>query len=205
MIKLKEKRTKETKKLKLLLPILMIILISLIFLDYFNVLSKYQIMVTNFNLDFWNIFINLLVVIILYIITYSLIDKKIVEQSKNKSNIAFLLLKETYSACKEDIEWMEKEDYRNDASKKIKGDEDLNNSVVYRRLVESPFENHDMILSFAKEGIITSTQLEDYLIVKKEFRIFITMSIVFYDKFEYVIDSKSKIEKNIDRAMNNLK
>lgn len=189
-------------KLLIFTIILMILLIiNMIFLDYFNVLSNHNVIVSNFNIGIWDIIINSLVVIILYIITYKTIDKKLIEQTKNKRDIAYLLLKKTYSSCKEDISWMDNEEYRNKASSKIDGSEDMNKSSVYKNLIDLPFESHEIILNFAQEGIITAADLDDYLDIKKEFRKFITMSIVFFDKYEYIVELKTNLEKTIESTI----
>lgn len=189
-------------KLLIFTIILMILLlINMIFLDYFNVLCNHNIIVSNFNIGIWDIIINSLVVIILYIITHKTIDKKLIEQTKNKRDIAYLLLKKTYSSCKEDISWMDNEEYRNKASSKIDGSEDMNKSSVYKNLIDLPFESHEIILNFAQEGIITAADLDDYLDIKKEFRKFITMSIVFFDKYEYIVELKTNLEKTIESTI----
>ncbi|MGN1379249.1 MAG: hypothetical protein ACI4XR_02500 [Bacilli bacterium] len=196
---------KKNHGLVLMIILITSIILGMILLDYFNVLYKNNIIISNFNIEIWDIIVNSLVVITLYFVTYKKIDKKLIEQANNKRDIAYLLLKKTYSSCKEDIGWMEKEDYRTKASSKINGDEDINKSSVYKKMIDSPFESHEIILNFAQEGIITSVDLEDYLDIKNEFRKFITMSIIFFDKYEYVVELKMNLEKNIESAIKKLK
>lgn len=195
---------KKNNKLVFLIILILLIIIGMIILDYFNILYKNNIIISNFNIAIWDIIVNSMIVITLYFITYKKIDKKNIDQANNKRDIAYLLLKKTYFSCKDDISWMEKEDYRNKASSKINGDEDINKSSVYKKLIDSPFESHQIILNFAQEGIITSADLEDYLDIKNNFRKFITMSIIFFDKYEYVKELKINLEKSIESAIKKL-
>lgn len=99
---------KKNNKLVFLIILISLIIIGMIIFDYFNILYKNNIIISNFNIDVWDIIVNLMVVITLYFITYKKIDKKLIEQANNKRDIAYLLLKKAYFSCKDDIIWMEK-------------------------------------------------------------------------------------------------
>lgn len=73
-----EKDKKMIGKYSLMASILMLI-VGL--LDYFNVLNFIS---KNLNFDFLNIFINALVIIFMFIITYLLIESKTLESEKEK-------------------------------------------------------------------------------------------------------------------------
>lgn len=122
----------------------------------------------------------------------------------NKRNIAKLLLVEAYEDCLTEIEWMDKEDYRNYVAGRIDFDGYLNDNPTYKKIAEDPFSNQEMILSFAKEGIISSTHLENYLNVRKEYRLFLTMAITFFDKYRLATKQKETVHKLIVEALQNV-
>lgn len=192
------------KKISVLVIISLIIIFLLGIIDYYGFLNLINIKTENFNFEFWNILINSIIVIILYIITYLVIDRKNLIQYQNKKKTAHLLLRDVYNNCIEDIEWMQKKDYRYSIAKKIDFDKDINVSLVYKRLIETPFVNQDLILSYAKEGIIEQEIVNDYFNVKKEFRIFINMSITFFDKYELVQKEINQISDEVNNALSKL-
>lgn len=192
---------KNIKKYIMIFVIILLVTISLFLMDYLNVFYEIGISIGNVNMEFWNIFINGFIVVVLYIITYLAIDKRQIKQLDNKRNIAIMLLREAFKECLSDIELMDKEVYRTQAANKINFDDYLNNNVAFQTLVDGPFQNHDMILSFAKEGILSSKQLETYLNVKKEFRLFLIMSITFFDKYELVTDKRQEVQNLIGVAL----
>lgn len=140
----------------------------------------------------------------MYIITYLVIDKKQIKQLNNKRNIAKLLLIEAYEECLSEIEWMDKDDYRNHVAGRIDFNDYLNNNPTYKKIAENAFYNQEMILSFAKEGIISSTHLENYLNVRKEFRLFLTMAITFHDKYRFATKQKETVQKLITVSLQNV-
>ena len=79
---------KNIKKYIMIFVIILLVTMSLFLMDYLNVFYKIGISISNVNMEFWNIFINAFVVVILYIITYLVIDKKQIKQLDNKRNIA---------------------------------------------------------------------------------------------------------------------
>lgn len=192
---------KNIRKYIMIFVIILLVTMGLFLMDYLNVFYKIGISIGNVNMEFWNIFINAFVVVILYIITYLVIDKKQIKQLDNKKNVAIMLLRETFKECLSDIELMDKEVYRTQAASKINFDDYLNNNVAFQTLADGPFQNHEMILSFAKEGILSSKQLETYLNVKKEFRLFLIMSITFFDKYELVTDKRQEVQNLIGVAL----
>lgn len=180
------------------------ICLMLFALDYYDVLSKNNIDIWRINIDFWSTLISSAIVIALYIITYVLIDKRRIKQEENKRNVANLLLRKIYSECLDDIKRMESKDYRIAMASKINFDNSIGDEPVYQQLMDSPFDNHEMILSFAKEGVIKAETLEKYLNVKREFRVFIIASMTFYDRYEIAIKLKGELDGMIEDALREL-
>lgn len=192
------------KKYTIMFIFFMLLTIFLLAIDYYGVLSLCYIEVERFNIDFWSLFINSTIVICLYVITYVLIDKNRIKQEDNKKNVAKLLLQKTYGECLDDIKRIESKDYRTAMASKINFDNSIGDEPVYQKLMESPFDNHEMILSFAKEGVIKAETLEKYLNVKSEFRVFIIASMTFYDRYEIAIKLKGELDGIIEDALREL-
>lgn len=192
------------KKYTIMFIFFMLLTIFLLAIDYYGVLSLCYIEVERFNIDFWSLFINSTIVICLYVITYVLIDKNRIKQEDNKKNVAKLLLQKTYGECLDDIKRIESKDYRTAMASKINFDNSIGDEPVYQKLMESPFDNHEMILSFAKEGVIKAETLEKYLNVKSEFRVFIIASMTFYDRYEIAIKLKGELDRIIEDALREL-
>ncbi len=87
---------KNTKKY-----ILIFIIFTLVYLiiDYLNLPTLLNIYIDNINSNLLNIFINSIIVIILYLITYLTIDKRTIEKSKNKKDVYKQILINMYSEC----------------------------------------------------------------------------------------------------------
>ena len=195
---------KNIKKYKMIFVIILSVTMSLFLMDYLNVFYKCGISIGNVNMEFWNIFINGFIVVILYIITYLAIDKKQIKQLDNKRNIAKLLLVEAYEKCLSEIEWMDKDDYRKHVASRVDFKDYLNENPTYKKIAENPFYNQEMILSFAKEGIISSTHLENYLNVRKEFGLFLTTAIMLRNNYQLATKQKETVQKIITDSLQNV-
>lgn len=184
----------------ILLIVMLFALMFLVHIDYKNLLKNYNIFVYNFNIGIWDIIINTLVVVVLYYITYIKIDSKYVEQNKNKTEIANLLLNDDYLECQDYIEFLMKKDVKEKIIQKINFNTDLNNEPIFKNLINIPFENHQTILDLSKEGIISAKNVNNYLQIKKEYRKFIRFYIVFYDNESGIRLLKKSLEKKIKES-----
>lgn len=181
-----KKKNNSDNKILMTIIISVIIVAITIYLDYINVLKYPNIKVIKFNFDFLNIFVNSIVVITLYIITYFLVDKRNITQNNNKKEIANLLLKKSYISCLEYIDFLKKDEHRKIINKKVSGDEILGSNKIYKNLIAAPFENNDIISSFVQDGTTTKEQYENYLNVKEKFRMYINTIMLFPDKEEAI-------------------
>ena len=72
----------KNNEFKLILLIYIIVFVIYIIVDYFNVLYKLNLFVSNINYDLLSIFINALVIIFIFNITYYLIEKNKIKDCK---------------------------------------------------------------------------------------------------------------------------
>ncbi|MCI9016477.1 MAG: hypothetical protein HFJ53_04880 [Clostridia bacterium] len=84
-----------------------IIIVIYLDMDFFNV---FNFITKELNLDAFAILVNAIVVVFVFLITYSLVNKKTFEldqeKNNNKLNLLNILLKETYKDCKENLDML---------------------------------------------------------------------------------------------------
>lgn len=84
-----------------------IIIVIYLAMDFFNV---FNFITKESNLDAFAILVNAIVVVFVFLITYSLVNKKTFEldqeKNNNKLNLLNILLKETYKDCKENLDML---------------------------------------------------------------------------------------------------
>ncbi|MDU2162170.1 hypothetical protein [Intestinibacter bartlettii] len=90
-------KSNKGKRIRLLFFFIAVIIIRIF--DFMNISSVIDVPFENINLDLWNI----LIAIILFIITYEIIDRIENNRKTNQEEIAAVLLKETYKSCCEYI------------------------------------------------------------------------------------------------------
>ena len=86
------------------IPIIVIFFFVLItilcfILDYFDLPTKIGINVNLINMDFWGIFIGNGIVVVLFIITFMLFDKRNLDKEKLANYTGAVLLQNTYKQC----------------------------------------------------------------------------------------------------------
>lgn len=177
--------------------IVIVTIAILIILDYLNILSLLGLKMSNINIDFWIGILNIIVIIVLYKITYKKIDEKSIERENNKHSISILLLQEVYRECKSYVELLEQDIVEKYIVPKIDfNSTDIKNSII-SNLQSAPFLSENTILDFIKDGQITKTQIEGYFRVKKEYRQYIYMRIAFYDVSQIYESLKTELDNVI--------
>lgn len=178
-----------------------ILIISLIILDYINLPSLLGINMSNINWNFWIGILNIVIVIMLYVITYKKLDERTIEREKNKKEISILLINECYQQCINYIELISQETVEKYIVPKI--DFNSTDNEVIRNLQDSPFENENIIMDLVKDGQITKQRIEKYFEIKEKFNQYITMRIIFFDKSDYYEPIKKQLFNKIDIEIRN--
>ncbi len=171
-------------------------IIAFIFLDYINILSILKLKSENFNFDFLNIIINTIIVIMLYLITYFLIDKENIRKNNTQKDILKSLLKETYKEC---INYINILDYET-LSKYIVPKIDFNSTtenIISKNIKNNAFSNHDSIMELFKIGIISIDNFNTYIEIKKDYFNYVTFVITFFDAPDKTTPLKNELLKKL--------
>lgn len=168
------------------------IIIAFIFLsfclciaDYFNVPSLLGIDVPSINWDFTSMLIGNVIVIILYLITFVLIDRSNIKRSENQERNVHIILTKIYSHCKEFIELLDNKDTAKMAAKKCNFDVPNFQDPVMVKYQDLPFELEQYVLDASHNGILSEEEFQTYISIRKRYKSYITNKITFFDADEY--------------------
>ena len=146
-----------------------ILLVSIFVIDYFNMFSFVTL---KLNYNYLSIFIGTLTTIYLFLVTYYLIDKRISDNEKekklNKENALYIMLNETYSACKDTVELYAKNSQLMEYIVKKIDFDDINNPFLENQKTY-PFKYDYKILDLVSDGMVDRKILEQYISVKNKF------------------------------------
>ena len=193
---------KNTKKY-----ILIFIIFTLVYLiiDYLNLPTLLNIYIDNINSNLLDVFINSIIVIILYLITYLTIDKRTIEKSKNKKDVYKQILINMYSECIQTLNLIHDENILNKIIKQVDGNAPIIENKIVNNLMNLPFENKDTILDFAKSGEIDVNTFQRFLNIQSDYRKYINMLIICFDRQEYIEKLKVELLKKLNKEVKLLK
>lgn len=173
------------KTIKKYIIVASIIIFIYLILDYFNIFSC---ITQNLNINLLNIIINSVVVIFVFLITYSLVDKRSFEKEEivknNKICTLNIMLNDVYSHCNKIIDMLDDDELM---KKYIipKIDFDSTQNQVEDNLKESPFKNEIYIVELFSDGIVTEEVISNYFKFKNLYQQYIGIKITFFDVTEY--------------------
>ncbi|EGK1644551.1 hypothetical protein ABZZ41_000315 [Listeria monocytogenes] len=162
------------------------IIILILIADYFNAPSAVGLNMMNIN---WSLF-NILVVIILYLLTFKNIEARTILKEKNKENIVNELLKECYLNI-------------NDTVKSLQSIKNLVNEDNIDAVMNIAFPNDNLIQNLIKDGLLTDEELMYYLSIKATFNKVVSLSRFLNLEFEG--DLETDIEEVYDSYKTELK
>ena len=154
------------------------------------------------NWDIASIVIGNLVVIGLYLITFSLLDSRQIKMSKNQREVALLLMSKTYEQCKESVLLFERREVREKAVEKCDFDKVIHEDKQLQYYLDFPFEFHEQIVEFASTGIISKKEFSDYLELREAFRKHINIRIMSFDREELPNATKRDFLETYERVTN---
>lgn len=149
--------------------------------DFFNIFS---FITKELNLETLGILINAIVVVFVFLITYSLVNKKTFEHEQeiknNKIRILDILLKGTYKKCSDVLNIIENEEM---LKKYIIPKIDFNNSIdpMIENLKNLPFESEKYIIELFSSGISNEEKTKKYFEIRDLYKKYINMRITFFD------------------------
>lgn len=184
------------------IKLLILIIASLVLLDYINLPSHLGFKMSNINWDFCMGILNIIVVIILYLITFRTLDARTIERENNKKEVSILLIDQCYQEVLDYVDWLNQETVEKIIVPKM--DFNSTNNKILDNLQNSPFQNEDIIIDLVKDGQINKNLLEGYLKLKVKYRKYLNMIITFYDAPDYYEPLKTDLCEAIKTEMRTL-
>ena len=163
------------------LPFVMFIL-----LDYLDIPSFMGLSITSLNYDLFGAVLNAFVVIVLYIITFIVVDKRQIKKDENAKQAASILLLYTYKQCKDTLTLVNDQKVLDTyIVPKVDFNKTDVDNLVTMNLKNMPFVEHSKILDFATTGAIDASRLERYYQIMNRYKSYISLRITFFDIFKY--------------------
>ena len=169
-------------------------------LDYFNIPTNFGLNMSKINWDIAALVISNAIVIGLYLITFLLIDKRNLINHKNKKDIAKHTLLDVYNECKITVNTLNIPEYSKRASEQCDRDKLFFQDPVMQKYLNAPFENKDLIVNYAQDGIISKKVYASFLTVQKKYKQHIIMRITFFDEANLPVYSKDEVLEEIKKA-----
>lgn len=179
-MKKKPKKQDNNHLLKAAIPVLLFAIY--VILDYLNVPQLLGLSSNRINMDFFDVFLNSVIVVVLYIITYYFVDRRQIQKDANSKDTADVLLLYTYKECLDTLqmvwnsEWVKKY-----IVPKVDGNKPVTENKIIMNLQGLPFSSKGEILELSKSGYVAKEVLARYLHIQKEYNHIINMKITFYD------------------------
>ncbi len=192
---------KNTKKY---LSIVIILSLAYIIVDYLNIPTLLNIHIDNINTNLLDIFINSMIVITLYLITYLILDKRAIQISKNKVKLYKQILINMYKDCIDTINLFSQPKIFNNIINDLDFDAPMIENKKIHNFISLPFENKDILLDLAKNGEIDVETFQKFLTVQTEYRKYIETSIVLYDRVDELMPLKIDLLKLLEKNINEL-
>lgn len=172
------------------------VLIGIFVLDVINFSYIIKIPFSNLNLELWSI----LVVIILYTLTYEIIDKRDNKRKQNQEEVAKILLEESYRSCMQFIKMIDTVEFKKTCPKRFPGNQTMENNTVYHEMIKAPFEHDSIIFSLGEAGVISAFDISNYLMVKSKYSIYFTNVVCFPDVDDITDPLKYDLKSAIDKV-----
>lgn len=153
-----------------------------VILDYLNVPQLLGLSSERINMDFFDVFLNSVIVVVLYIITYYFVDRRQIQKDANSKDTADVLLLCTYKECLDNLEMVWNPHWvREYIIPKVDGNKPVNENRIISNIQNFPFQSKSEVLELSKGGYIEKDVLIKYFKIQKEYKHIISMKITFYD------------------------
>lgn len=173
---------KKGNKVKNIIFISAILLFVYLFIDITNFFSVWNFKVSNINYTLFAACLNALVVIVLYIISYLVIDSRTIRREKNARDVVDVLIENTYKSCIDMLSLVEDRGFvEKHMFPKVSEDKMAFQDEFIIHLKSHPFSSHETIMQFCLNGIIDKEYLEEYLYVKSIYERLVYNRVVFFD------------------------
>lgn len=162
-----------------LIAILIILIVGV--LDYNNTFGNITM---KLNFDFLNIFINALVIVFMFIITYLLIERKTFDSEekieKNKREMLLLLLEKVCDECLSQIKMLDEQEM---VEKYLIPKINFNSTdnIIIENIKSKPFEYENRIINLFSDGILDKKYFKNYMNIKDCFESYVQWRITLFD------------------------
>lgn len=153
-----------------------------VILDYLNVPQILGLSSNRINMDFFDVFLNSVIVVVLYIITYYFVDRRQIQKDSNAKDTADVLLLCTYKECLDNLRMVWNPNWvREYIVPKVDGNKPMNENRIISNLQNFPFSSKSEVLELSKGGYVEKNVLINYFQIQKEYKHIISMKITFFD------------------------
>ena len=193
---------RKTKKYIWLIVIFEVIFnVGVCIIDYFNIFSNIGANAANINFDLISLVVGNSIVIVLFLITYLIVDAKTIQKDKNQLMTAYITLIGIYERCTDMVELFSNNDLRERAVKRCDGDKYINEDKAHSHFLNYPFENESKIYDFAGAGILSKEIFTEFVKIKQLYQKYINVSIVFYDNYSMFKSVENEISTKLATAL----
>lgn len=196
---------KTIKEILTITGICAFLVLLFIILDVWNIPSRIGIPIQHINWDAFNLLLGNLVVIGLFFITYRALDIRNIQKEHNQRKIALYMLRGIVSACISQIDFLKRPDIIQTVLNKIDFDKTSNEDPYFHKLLTTPFVDHDSIVTFATEGVISEEEFSDYNAIRTYYRLLITTMITYHDLEALKIAAEKEFINAIKKAEETIK
>lgn len=182
-----------------------VIILCLVF-DYFNLPTKMGINVSIINMDFWGILLGNGIVIALFIITFSLFDKRNLEKEKLADYAGAVLLTDTYRRCETFLPILKRFLEIDETDKKLFSED------ICDFIINEPFKNNDKIFESLGNGHISRKHYETYTVIKRNYETLVYHLVVLRkfpeieeNLFEKLVEDLHEEQKILKQYIDGLK
>lgn len=182
-----------------------ILFIIYLLLDYFDIPEKLELNLGNIEIDLFSLFFNSLIVVVLYLVSFYLIDSRQIKKENNARALAKMLIKNTYEICKDNLELLnDSEEVARYIIPKVDGNEPIADSKVIKHLQGLPFDTFEQVMHLAESGYVDEREIENYLYVRSEYKNLVAKKIIFYDLLVPENSEQKAMKQKIDIAYKNV-
>lgn len=181
------------KKIIIFIIIDIIFLFLILFSDYKDFYSNIGIDVSNFNLDALNITLNIFFMLLLYLITFIVIDSENIKRKNNQKNILKIALISTYKTCLDYIKLFDDPDAIEKFKDKIDPNKPEYENKVVLNMKSIPFEEEKLLNEFATNGVFEEELFKNYLDIKHKYKSYISLVSVLYDRVDLIKKGRDEL------------
>ena len=151
-------------------------------LDYVNFPTLMGIKIDNINMDIYCVMLDIVIVLILYLISFYYIENRQNEKDANARDMVGVLIRQTYKECRDNLKILDnREVIKEYIIPKIDGDKCASENKIVYNFQNQPFSSYETVVSLATNGFILKKDFEIYLEIKKEYQSLVNNKITFFD------------------------